>query len=85
MCLAIPGKVVSLNEGDMATIALGDVRKEVSLALVEDVSVGDYVLIHVGYALNTISVEEAERTLAMFAEAGIGIEESLGETPGEVT
>ena len=46
--------------------------KQVSLALVEGVSVGDYVLIHVGYALNKISEEEAQRTLELFAEAGLG-------------
>ncbi len=71
MCLALPAEVVELNDDEMAIVSLGGVRKEVSMALVDDVSVGDYVLIHVGYALNTISVEEAERTLAIFAEAGI--------------
>ena len=55
----------------MATVALGEVKKEVSLALVEDVSVDDFVLIHVGYALNKVSPEEAEKTLQLFAEAGI--------------
>lgn len=72
MCLAVPGKVVSIDANtDMATIALGEVRKDVSLALVDGVKVDDYVLIHVGYALNKISTDEAERTLALFAEAGI--------------
>ncbi len=60
----------------MATISLGEVRKEVSLALVDDVGIGDFVLVHVGYALNRISPDEAERTLALMAEAGI-IEEAL--------
>jgi len=55
----------------MATVALGEVRKDISLALVEDVQVDDYVLIHVGYALNKVSQEEAERTLQLFAEAGL--------------
>lgn len=54
-----------------AKVALGEVRQEVSLALVEDVKVGDYLLIHVGYALNKISEEEAAKTLALFEEAGI--------------
>jgi hydrogenase expression/formation protein HypC len=73
MCLAVPGKVVSIDEQtDMATITLGEVRKDVSLALVDDVDIDDYVLIHVGYALNKISTAEAERTLALFAEAGLG-------------
>ncbi|MET0106174.1 MAG: HypC/HybG/HupF family hydrogenase formation chaperone [Sedimenticola sp.] len=68
----MPAQVVEVDEAtDMATVSLGGVRKEVSLALVEDVSVNDYVLIHVGYALNKISEEEAQKTLALFAEAGL--------------
>jgi hydrogenase expression/formation protein HypC len=72
MCLAIPAKVVAIDEStDNATVELGEVRKTVSLALVEDVSVGDFVLIHVGYALNKVSEEEAQRTLELFAQAGV--------------
>jgi hydrogenase expression/formation protein HypC len=72
MCLALPARVVSIQAaGDLATVAVGGVRKEISLALVEDVQVNDYVLIHVGYALNRISEEEAQITLALFAEAGL--------------
>jgi hydrogenase expression/formation protein HypC len=72
MCLAIPAKVVATDEqGDNATVLLGEVKKQVSLALVEDVAVDDFVLIHVGYALNKVSEEEAEKTLALFAQAGV--------------
>jgi hydrogenase expression/formation protein HypC len=72
MCLALPAKIVAIDETtDMATVALGEVRKDVSLALVDDVRVDDFVLIHVGYALNKVSAEEAERTLQLFAEAGL--------------
>lgn len=72
MCLALPAKIVTIDEqSDSAVVALGEVKKEVSLALVENVKPGDYVLIHVGYALNTLSPEEAERTLKLFAEAGL--------------
>ena len=72
MCLALPAKIISVNElSDTAVVVLGEVKKEISLALVENVEPGDYVLIHVGYALNTVSPEEAEKTLQMFAEAGI--------------
>lgn len=72
MCLAIPARVIHIDvETDMATVALGEIEKQVSLALVSDVTIDDYVLIHVGYALNKISQEEAEKTLAMFAEAGM--------------
>ena len=73
MCLALPARVVDIaDDGLDATVALGEINKQVSLALVPDVSPGDYVLVHVGYALNRISEEEAERTLALFAEAGLG-------------
>ena len=72
MCLALPARVVAVDEQtDMATVALGEVKKDVSLALVEDVRVGDFLLIHVGYALNKVSAEEAERTLELFAQAGL--------------
>lgn len=72
MCLALPAKVIAIDEqADMATVALGEVKKEISLALVEDVQIDDFVLIHVGYALNKVSPEEAERTLQLFAEAGL--------------
>jgi len=72
MCLALPARVVGIHaDGDLATVAVGGIRKEISLALVENVQVDDYVLIHVGYALNRISEEEARLTLALFAEAGL--------------
>ena len=72
MCLALPAKIIAIDEiNDMATVALGEVKKEVSIALIEDTKINDYVLIHVGYALNKISPEEAERTLQLFAEAGL--------------
>ncbi len=78
MCLALPARVIAIDETtDMATVALGEVRKDVSLALVSDVQVGDFVLIHVGYALNTISQDEAEQTLRLFAEAGLTPEAPL--------
>lgn len=75
MCLALPAKVVELGDGEMATVSLEGLRKEISLALVEDVVPGDYVLIHVGYALHKVSPEEAERTLALMAEARVLAEE----------
>jgi len=72
MCLALPAKVIAINEEtDTATVAIGEVKKDVSTALVEDVQVNEFVLIHVGYALNKISEEEAQRTLELFAEAGL--------------
>jgi hydrogenase expression/formation protein HypC len=70
MCLAIPVQVTELLDGDMARVSLDGVQKVISLALVEDVTPGDYVILHVGYALNRIDPEEAEKTLALLAEAG---------------
>ena len=69
MCLALPAEVIDI-QGETACVELGGVRKAVSLALVDGVRVGDFVLIHVGFALHKISPEEARRTLALFAEAG---------------
>jgi hydrogenase expression/formation protein HypC len=70
MCLAIPARVVELSGNDMAIVDLGGVRKDISLAMVEDVAVDDYVIVHVGFALNKLNQEEAEKTLALFAEMG---------------
>ena len=68
MCLAIPVQVVELLPGEMAIVDAGGVRKEISLALVEDVAVGDYVVLHVGYALQKLDEAEALRTLELFAQ-----------------
>lgn len=85
MCLAIPAQLVEIDEAtDSGTVALGPVRKQVSLALVDDVGIGDFVLIHVGYALNKISPEEAERTLALFGEAEL-VEELAAASGGGAT
>lgn len=74
MCLAIPAQVVELLDNDGAVVELGGVRKEISLALVDGVTVGDYVIVHVGYALNRLDPEEAEKTLQLFAEIGLQAE-----------
>jgi hydrogenase expression/formation protein HypC len=71
MCLAIPARVAELKENELAVVDLGGAKKEISLALVEDVKVGDYVIVHVGYALTRLDPEEAEKTLALMAEAGL--------------
>ena len=70
MCLAIPAQVVELRDGDNAVVDLAGVRKEISLSLVDNVAVGDYVIVHVGYALNKLDPDEAAKTLALFAEIG---------------
>ena len=74
MCLAIPARVVSLPEPQTAVVDLGGVQKRVSLELVDDVQPGDYVIVHVGYALTKLDPEEAERTLQTFAEAAIDVD-----------
>ena len=71
MCLAIPARVAELLPGDAARVELGGVLKEISLALVDEVAVGDYVIVHVGYALSKLDQEEAEATLVLFAQAGL--------------
>ena len=68
MCLAIPARVVSIEALDQAVVDLGGVRKHVSIALVPDARVDDYVIVHVGHAIGTIDPEEAKRTLALFGE-----------------
>lgn len=70
MCLAIPAQVVELLDDDAAMVELGGVRKEISLAMVDGVAVGDYVIVHVGYALTRLDPDEAEKTLQLFAELG---------------
>jgi len=71
MCLAIPVRVVAKPSENTALIDLGGVQKEISLELVDGVEVGDYVILHVGYALTRLDAIEAERTLALFAEAAV--------------
>jgi hydrogenase expression/formation protein HypC len=68
MCLAIPSKVTELLPDDRAVVEVGGVRKTISLGMVEDVGVGDYVIVHVGYALTKLDEEEARITLDLFAE-----------------
>ena len=71
MCLAIPARIEELTTPGNAIVNLGGVRKEISLALVDDAQVGEYVIVHVGYALQKLDQEEAELTLKMFAEMGV--------------
>lgn len=68
MCLAIPAEVTKLLPDEMAVASIDGVSKEVSVALIEDLAVGDYVIIHVGYALTKIDPNEARRTLELMRE-----------------
>lgn len=71
MCLALPARVVELLPASEGVIDIGGVRKRISLELVADVQPGDYVIVHVGYALQKLDPDEAQRTLRLFAEAGL--------------
>ncbi|AGX86764.1 HypC/HybG/HupF family hydrogenase formation chaperone [Candidatus Symbiobacter mobilis] len=71
MCLAFPVRVVEMGLGplgDMARVECAGVEKEVSVALLDEVSIGDYVILHAGYALSRLDPEEARTTLEMFAQ-----------------
>ncbi len=68
MCLAIPAKVVQKLDNDRAVVEVGGVRNDISLMLVDDVAVGDYVIVHVGFAITRLNAEEADKTLALFDE-----------------
>lgn len=71
MCLALPARIVELLPDSEGLIDVGGVRKRISLELVQDTQPGDYVIVHVGYALQKLDPAEAERTLQLFAEAGL--------------
>lgn len=68
MCLAVPARITELLEDGMAIANVGGVSHTISLSLVEDVKLGDYVIVHVGFALSKLDPEEAEKTLALFDE-----------------
>lgn len=69
MCLALPARVIEIDAScKHGTVDMGGVRKQVSLALLDEVQLGDYVIVHVGYALTLLDQEEAEHTLALFAQ-----------------
>lgn len=68
MCLAIPARLIEIRPSHQGVVDLGGIRKEVSIALVPGVAVGDYVIVHVGHAIGRIDPEEAALTLALFGE-----------------
>jgi hydrogenase expression/formation protein HypC len=82
MCLGIPGKIIELFEKDglkMGKIDFGGVVRETCLAYVPEAQIGDYVIVHVGFALNIIDEDEAQKTLELLDEIGM-LEEELGES-----
>lgn len=69
MCLALPARVISVDSASQSgQVDLGGMRKNVSFALLDEVAVDDYVIVHVGYAISRLDPDEAARTLALFAE-----------------
>ena len=81
MCLAVPARVTRLIDDEWCVVDLGGVRKEICTALVEDVREGEYLIIHVGYALGRIDAGEAEQTLALLALQAEAREELEGHAP----
>lgn len=83
MCLGVPAKIIELYEKDglqMARVDFGGVERETCLAYVPDAKVGDYCLVHVGFALNLVSEEEAHETMALLKEIS-DFESELGPSP----
>ncbi|MGN2637935.1 HypC/HybG/HupF family hydrogenase formation chaperone [Nocardia takedensis] len=83
MCLAVPGRVLSLYEHEGAPVAMvdfGGVRKEVCLQFTPEVTLGEYVIVHVGFAIQRLDEESARRTLEEFARLGL-LDEEFGEPP----
>jgi len=81
MCLGIPGKIIEIYEQaglKMGRVDFGGVVKEACLAYVPQAQVGDYTIVHVGFALNVIDEEEAQKTLELFEQIG-ALDEEFGE------
>ena len=86
MCLGVPGKIVDIYEGNglkMGKVDFGGVTKEVCLAYVPEAKIGDYTVIHVGFALNLLDEVEALETLDLLRQIG-AVEEELGQAPARV-
>lgn len=84
MCLAIPGKIVDVRtvaDIRMATVDFDGIRKEVCLAYLPEAAIGDYTIVHVGFAISLVDEEAALETLAMFQSLGVlGAELEVGTT-----
>ncbi|MFL7808476.1 MAG: HypC/HybG/HupF family hydrogenase formation chaperone [Anaerolineae bacterium] len=76
MCLAIPTRIVSID-GPMAQVELSGVARQISLALTPEAQVGDYVIVHTGFALSVLDEEDAQETLRLFAEIGALADEEM--------
>jgi hydrogenase expression/formation protein HypC len=82
MCLAVPGQIKDIYESAgmrMGRVNFGGVVKEVCLAYLPDIALGEYTIVHVGFAIAKVDEESAQRTLATFREMGL-LDEELGES-----
>lgn len=68
MCLAVPAEIMEIMEGDLAMVEIGGVRKEVSLMLLDGAEIGDFVLVHAGFAIEKVDEDEARKTLELLEE-----------------
>lgn len=82
MCLAVPLRVVAL-EGTLAEVEVGGVRRQVSVLLTPEVKVGDWVLVHTGFAISVLNEQEAQETLKLFAELEEAARREVEEDEGE--
>lgn len=85
MCLGIPGEVVALSTTNglpMGTVEFDGIRKDICLAYVPEAGIGDYVIVHVGFAISLVDRAEAHRTLEVLRSMAGVVEAELGEAPG---
>ncbi|MEZ4731062.1 MAG: HypC/HybG/HupF family hydrogenase formation chaperone [Caldilineaceae bacterium] len=93
MCLGVPGKIIEIYEQDgvrMGKADFGGVTKEICLAYLPEIAVGDYTIVHVGFAITQVDEQSAQESLALFREMGVLAEEfgepsGAGEQPHEVS
>jgi len=76
MCLAVPVRVAALLDNQWVEVEVGGIHTRISIALIDEVAVGDYVIVHAGFAIARLDVEEADRTLALFDEIAGRLRES---------
>ena len=82
MCLAVPGEVISIDANARATVDMLGARREVSLRLVPDAQVGDYVLVHAGFGIQVIDPQEARETIELVRQLPDLVEEDRSQTAG---
>lgn len=86
MCLAIPGKVLEIDttvQPTMGTVSFGGIQKRVCVEWIPDLKVGEYVIVHVGFAISRMNEEEAQETIKLLEEMAGGLEELEGDDPAD--